>query len=249
MAACATKVSLYVLLRFDFFVFQQNLAGHAFQFAAILMPLAILGILVGSGVALFERNLKRLLAFSSVAQIGYIMLGASLLTVTGLTAASLHVFNHALAKGGLFLAVAGFATVAAGLRLEELGGLARRAPWTFVAFVICGLSLIGIPGTAGFVSKWYLITAALEFGAPGLALVARDPRQLADGGGAYIWRIVEAAAFAPVADNGASPGRIPLPLVVVTWFVAIANVYFGVAPAVPLELSASAADILLGHMR
>ena len=118
LAACSTKVSLYVLLRFDFFVFQENLAGHAFQFAVYLMPLAILGILVGSAVAMFESNVKRLLAFSSVAQIGYMMLGASLVTVAGLTAGILHIFNHALAKGALFLAVAAFATVAAGLRLD-----------------------------------------------------------------------------------------------------------------------------------
>jgi len=168
LAACSTKVSLYVLLRFDFFVFQGNLAGHAFQFAAYLMPLAILGILVGSAVAMFERNIKRLLAFSSVAQIGYMMLGASLVTVAGLTAGIVHIFNHALAKGTLFLAVASFATLAAGLRLDDLRGIARSMPWTFGAFVIAGLSLIGIPGTAGFVSKWYLISAAMEFGAAGL---------------------------------------------------------------------------------
>mgnify|MGYP001817351653 FL=1 len=70
LAACATKVALYVLLSFDFIVFQQNLIGHETQFSAFLMPLAILGILAASAVALFEPNLKRLLAFSSVAQIG-----------------------------------------------------------------------------------------------------------------------------------------------------------------------------------
>ncbi len=106
IAACATKVAVYVLLRFDFVVFQPNLAGHELQFTWFLGPLALLAILGGSAVALFETNLKRLLAFSSLAQIGYILLGASLLSVPGLTAALLHMFNHALAKGGLFLAVA-----------------------------------------------------------------------------------------------------------------------------------------------
>jgi multicomponent Na+:H+ antiporter subunit D len=251
MAACATKVSLYVLLRFDFFVFQQNLSGHAFQFAAYLMPLALLGILIGSGVALFERNLKRLLAFSSVAQIGYIMLGASLLSVTGLTAASLHVFNHALAKGGLFLAVAGFAMLTAGVRLEHLAGLARRAPWTFIAFVICALSLIGVPGTAGFISKWYLITAALEMGNAGIALIVVIivSSLMAV---AYVWRIVEAACFSPVnvaAEPDETQGTVPVALLAVTWLAALANVYFGVAPALPVQLSAAAAGILLGHVQ
>jgi len=69
-AACATKVALYVLLRFDFMVFQPSLPAHAVQFSLFLMPLAVLGILIASGVALFEKNLKRMLAYSSVAQVG-----------------------------------------------------------------------------------------------------------------------------------------------------------------------------------
>ncbi len=247
LAACSTKVSLYVLLRFDFFVFQENLAGHASQFAVYLMPLAILGILVGSAVAMFERNVKRLLAFSSVAQIGYMMLGASLVTVAGLTAGIVHIFNHALAKGALFLAVAAFATVAAGLRLDDLRGIARRMPWTFGAFVIAGLSLIGIPGTAGFVSKWYLISAAMEFGTLGLPLVAiiLVSSLMAV---VYVWRIVEAACFAEPATEPTPVGGVSPALVAVLWLAAIANIVFGLAPGLPLALSGEAAAQLLDHM-
>jgi len=247
LAACATKVSLYVLLRFDFFVFQQNLSGHALQFSAYLMPLAILGILIGSGVAMFERNVKRLLAFSSVAQIGYIMLGASLVSIGGLTAATLHMFNHALAKGGLFLAIAALAPVAAGLRLKDMGGLARRAPWTFAAFVVAGLSLIGVPGTAGFVSKWYLISAAMELGAPGIALIG----VMVLGSlmaVVYVWRIVESACFGKPPENAAQAAAVPRPLGAAIWAAALANVYFGIAPGLPLRLSSSAAASLLGHV-
>jgi len=246
LAACATKVSLYVLLRFDFFVFQQNLAGHAFQFSAFLMPLAILGILVGSAVAMFERNIKRMLAFSSVAQIGYMMLGASFVTATGLTAAMLHMFNHALAKGGLFLAIAAVAIVAAGCRLDDIAGLARRMPWTFAALVLAGLSLIGVPGTAGFISKWYLINAALELGTGGIALVALIlvSSLMAV---VYVWRIVESAYFGQSVEPGGA--QVPAALVVVLWAVAIANVVFGLAPQLPLSLSAAAADLMLGHVR
>lgn len=247
LAACSTKVSLYVLLRFDFFVFQENLAGHAFQFAAYLMPLAILGILVGSAVAMFETNVKRLLAFSSVAQIGYMMLGASLVTVAGLTAGMVHIFNHALAKGTLFLAVASFAMVATGLRLDDLRGIARRMPWTFGAFVVGGLSLIGIPGTAGFVSKWYLISAAMDFGAAGLPLVAviLVSSLMAV---VYVWRIVEAAWF---GEDDGEQGRdvtVSPTLVVVAWLAALANLYFGIVPELPLSLSGDAATELLDHL-
>ena len=245
-AACATKVSLYVLLRFDFVVFQQNLAGHEVQFAMYLMPLAVLGILMGSAVAMFERNLKRLLAFSSVAQIGYMLLGASLVTAAGLTAATLHMFNHALAKGGLFLALAAIATVAAGSRLEDVAGLARRMPWTFAAFVLCALSLVGVPGTAGFISKWYLIDAALDFDSGGIALVGVIVVSSLMAV-VYTWRIVEAAYFgkATPRDDVAVPRAMP----VMIWTVAAANVVFGIAPELPLSLSASAAEILLGRLQ
>jgi len=247
LAACSTKVSLYVLLRFDFFVFQGNLEGHDLQFAIYLMPLAVLGILVGSAVAMFERNIKRLLAFSSVAQIGYMMLGASLVSIAGLTAGILHIFNHALAKGTLFLAVASFAMVAAGLRLNELSGIARRMPWTFGAFVVAGLSLIGIPGTAGFVSKWYLIMAVMELGPAGVPLVAviLISSLMAV---VYIWRIVEVACFAKTEEQGSSAIAVSPLMIVVTWLAALANIYFGLAPALPLTLSGDAAAELLRHL-
>ncbi len=247
LAACSTKVSLYVLLRFDFFVFQENLAGHAFQFAFYLMPLALLGILVGSAVAMFEKNLKRLLAFSSVAQIGYMMLGASLVTVAGLTAGIVHIFNHALAKGALFLAVASFACVAAGVRIDELRGIARRMPWTFGAFIIAALSLIGIPGTAGFVSKWLLISASMQLGTPGLALVAVIVVSSLMAV-VYVWRFVEVACFATAEDELPAGREVPPLLIAVVWIAAVANIYFGIMPDLPVALSQTAAAELLDHL-
>ncbi|MCY4324295.1 MAG: monovalent cation/H+ antiporter subunit D family protein [Gammaproteobacteria bacterium] len=250
LAACATKVALYVLLRFDFVVLQHSASEHAVQFAGYLMPLAVLGILVGSGVAIFERDLKRLLAFSSVAQIGYMLLGASLVTIAGLNAAILHMFNHALAKGGLFLVVAAFCTVAASSQLEQIGGIARKMPWTFAAFVVCGLSLIGVPGTAGFLSKWYLVTAALDYGALGIALVGviLVSSLMAV---VYIWRVVESACFAGEfgddADSDSETAAVPPLLFIAVWIVALANLYFGLASALPIELAASAANLLMGN--
>jgi len=247
LAACATKVSIYVLLRFDFVVFQQNLSGHDLQFTAFLMPLAVLAILVGSAVAIFETNIKRLLAYSSVAQIGYILLGASLVSLSGLTASLLHMFNHALAKGALFLAVMGLATRLARLDLAHLAGAARQMPWTMSALVIAGLSLIGVPGTAGFISKWYLVTAALQEGALGIGLVA-----VIVAGSlmavVYIWRIVEAAWFEqPLEDNIELSEAPPLMLGVI-WLTALANVYFGLITGLPRTLATDAAQSLLGHL-
>jgi multicomponent Na+:H+ antiporter subunit D len=244
LAACATKVALYVLIRFDYMVFQTKLDDHEVQFAMFLMPLAILGILIASAVAMFEGHLKRLLASSSVAQIGYILLGASFLSLAGLTASAMHIFNHALAKGGLFLAVACLAYQYRDLRLNQLGGASARMPWTCAAFVVCGLSLIGVPGTAGFISKWVLINAALESGAWGWALVAiiLVSSLMAV---VYIWRIVEALYFQEPVEGNDQISEAPIQILLVTGLVAVLNIYFGLFPQVPLELANSAAVLLL----
>jgi len=247
LAACATKVALYLLLRFDFFVFQPNLDGHDEQFAYFLMPLAVLAILIGSGVAMFERNLKRLLAYSSIAQIGYILLGASLVSLAGLTASVLHMFNHALAKGALFLAVAALATRCSGVRLENISGAARSMPWTMGAFVVAGLSLIGVPGTAGFVSKLTLISAALAEGVIGgvLVVVILVSSLMAV---IYIWRVIEAAYFGEVPADCAPTREAPPTLLAVTWAAALANIYFGLVTSLPVTLSTSAAEHLIRHV-
>ena len=241
LAACATKVSLYVLLRFDFVVFQPNLAGHDIQFAFFLLPLAVLAIIVASAVAVFEKNLKRLLAYSSVAQIGYIMLGASLVSQAGLTASILHIFNHSLAKGTLFLAVAGLALRSQSLRLDGIAGAAKTMPWTMAAFVIGAFSLIGIPGTAGFISKWYLILAVLDQGLLGVALVFAIVvgSLLAV---VYVWRVVEAAWFRAPPAEGAATREAPFELLAVTWVAALANLYFGIFTEVPVSLASMAAE-------
>ncbi len=250
LAACATKISIYVLIRFDFFVFQGNLTAHDWQFSYFLMPLAILGILIASTVAIFETNLKRLLAWSSVAQIGYIILGASLISVAGLTASMLHMFNHALAKGTAFLALTCLAMSISRLDIKNIGGVARQMPWTMAAFVVGGLSLIGVPGTAGFISKWYLISAALDMGNLALPLIAviLVGSVMAV---VYVWRVVETAYF----GNGAGTAtndylqEAPLALLIPTWIAVLLNVWFGLAPSLPVELSSNAAELLMGHLR
>lgn len=247
-AACATKVSIYVLLRFDFLVFQQNLVAHDVQFSTMFIPLAVLAILIPSISAVFEHNLKRLLAYSSIAQMGYIVLGASLVSEAGLTAGLVHMFGHALAKAALFLAVAGLATQFLRLRIEDIGGAARHMPWTMAAFTLGGLSLIGVPGTVGFISKWYLVLAALQQGSAGILLVvailAGSLLALV-----YIWRIVEAAWFGTADSSDRVIREAPWPLLLVTWIVVIANLYFGFFPDLPVALSEQAAAILLEHLQ
>ncbi len=245
LAACATKVAIYVLIRFDFLVFQSTLENHTLQFSTFLTPLALFGILVASAVAMFEGHIKRLLAMSSVAQIGYIILGASFVTATGLTASSMHLFNHALAKGGLFLAIAAIAYHYRDLRLDQLAGAAKTMPITAACIVVCGLSLVGVPGTAGFISKWLLIDAAINSGGTAWLLVSiillSSLMALA-----YVYRIISTLYFKPAVVEQA-PGEAPFQLLVIALTVAAANIVFGLLPFFALTLSSGAAELLLEH--
>src|SRR5690606_22406868 len=124
IAATATKVAVYVLLRFFFTVFGEP------PLTELLLPLALLGVAIPSIVAVFQRDAKRLLAYSSVAQVGYMLLGISIVTVTGLTATMLHLFNHALIKGALFLALGCVAYRIGSTSIERMAGVGRQMPWT-----------------------------------------------------------------------------------------------------------------------
>jgi len=243
IAACSTKVALYVLLRLDFFVFQGNVPGHGAQFTGFILPLAVVAILAASVLAARARELKHLLAYSSIAQVGTILLGASMVSVTGLTASVAHMYNHALAKGALFVAVACLGTLHSQLSVEGLAGAARRMPLTMAGFVVAGLSLIGLPGTAGFVSKWYLVLAAIELGPAGVWLIA--PVLAASLIAViYIWRVVEPAYFGP-SDPALPRREAHWSLLLVLWGVALLNLYFGLRPDFTLTLARQAAEALL----
>lgn len=244
IAACSTKVALYMLVRFNVAVFHGNLPGLDQLFSAFMIPLALSGVLVASVVAVYQTNLKKLLAFSSVAQIGYIALAAGLTSTAGLLAAMLHMFNHALAKGSLFLCVMAFALIAGGSSLEQLKGIGKRMPWTMAAFVISGLSLIGVPGTAGFISKWYLIVAALEFPyVPYLLVIVIVASSLI--AVAYLWRFVESAYFTEPTEAAATRSEVSMPLRCLIWGAALSNIVFGLFPQLPLALAQSGTDSLL----
>lgn len=242
LAATATKVAIYVLLRFFFTIFGASFSFETMRLDRILLPLALVGIFSASVVAIFQTNVKRMLAYSSVAQIGYMILGISLVSVTGLTAGITHLFNHALMKGTLFMALGCVSFQVGAAKLERMAGVGRTMPWTMGAFVIGGLSLIGVPLTAGFISKWYLVLGALERGWWPVALLVLVTSLLAV---IYIWRVVEVAYFKP-APEGQVVREAPLALLVPTWTLALANLYFGLDTSLNAGVARLAAQSLLG---
>jgi len=163
LAPIGTKVAAYALIRVVVYVFPSEYIQKDLPILDILAWLSAAGILYGSVMAIAQSELKRMLAYSSIAQIGYIGLGIGLGNALGFIGAILHILNHALMKATLFL-VAGNLRLKIGhsslYQFESVIG--RKLPWTAAAFTLAALSMIGIPPTAGFFSKWYLVLAGIE---------------------------------------------------------------------------------------
>lgn len=240
LAATSTKVAVYVLLRFMFSVFQPGFVFETYTLEFIILPFAILAMFAASIVAAFQTNLKRLLAYSSIAQIGYMLLGISMISKTGLTATVIHLFNHGITKGTLFMAVGAYVLQTGNSFFDRLEGLGKSMPWTSAAFVVGGLSLIGVPGTAGFISKWVLVQAALEKGWWVVALLIVASSLLAV---IYVWKAVEVLYMRELPE-GSTHVEAPLSLLVPMWMLAIASIYFGIDTSLTLSAAQTAAENL-----
>ncbi|TCS64070.1 monovalent cation/H+ antiporter subunit D family protein [Varunaivibrio sulfuroxidans] len=243
IASTATKIAVYALLRIYFTVFAKVDLFHVFPMLwEMLMGLALLGMFAASLVAIFQTNVKRMLAYSSIAQVGYMVLGISFVSVAGLSGTIVHLFNHALTKGALFMAVGIFALRIRSSDLNDLAGIGRRMPVTMAAFVIAGLSLIGVPATAGFVSKWALIQAALEQHMWPIAVLILLSSLLAV---IYVWRVVEVAYFRRAPADAPHLEEAPLSMMAPLWVLTAATVYFGINGTATLDVAVRAASILL----
>jgi len=226
-----------------FMVFGVELTFSKMHLGYLLIPLSIIAILSASLVAIFQSNLKRMMGYSSVAQIGYMLMGLSLMNITGLSATLIHIFNHALMKGALFMALGAIFFRLGTVSLNSLSGIGRLMPWTMGVLTIGGMSLVGFPLTAGFISKWFLVTASIEAGLWWLVPVVILGSLLA---AVYIWRMIEVLWIRNSSSQLTSVKEAPIGLLLPAWVLALANIYFGIDTSISIDNAENIAIFLLG---
>ncbi len=200
IAPIMTKVAAYVLVRMLLSVFLVDYLRDVLPVTLIIGWLAAVGIIAASVMAIAQKDFRRMLAYSSVAQICYVALGIGLANPLGLIGALLHILNHAFMKGCLFQ-VAGGIRYRSGLwEIPRFAGLGRRMPWTMGAFTVAALSMVGIPPACGFFSKWYLVLGCVDAGNWVFAAVIVASSLL---NAVYFFRVLEKVYMAPPSGESA----------------------------------------------
>jgi multicomponent Na+:H+ antiporter subunit D len=233
-AVAVVKAGVFSIVKVVLYVFGLSFEPAAF---AWLPWVAGFTILAASVVALRADNLKRRLAYSTVSQLSYVVLAAAILAPLSIAGAVLHIAAHAFGKITLFFAAGAVYTAAHKTEVSQLDGLGRRMPWTFAAFAVGALSMIGLPPAAGFVSKWYMVSGALA-AQHWLALAVITASTLLNAG--YFLPIVYRAFFgAPAAGGG--HGEAPWTMVAALVATAALTVAMFFWADLPLALARSLA--------
>lgn len=223
------EMGLYGLARVFFVVFQPSmtLIGGPDSFKYIFAIFSLVTMTLGNVLALYQKDINRIFAYSSIAQMGYMLIGIASGTAYGLLGSFLHVFNHSLMKGGAFLSSGAMIQRAETRNVDEMKGLGRAMPTTTIALTISVLGLGGVPMTAGFISKFILFSSAL---APNVNLwwlavagVLNSALSIA-----YYLRIVQRLITKPARDFSAireAPASMLVPVVVMTILIVVFGVY------------------------
>ena len=160
-AVAVVKTGVFTVLRVIFFVFGADLMMDI-GVDVFVITFASFTIITASLLALSRDNLKARLAFSTISQLSYIILGAALLTPSAMIGGIIHITNHAFSKITLFFCAGSIYVSSHKTEVSQLNGIGKRMPWTMAAFTIATLSMIGVPPVSGFVTKWYLVIGAME---------------------------------------------------------------------------------------
>jgi multicomponent Na+:H+ antiporter subunit D len=245
MASTGSKAAIYGFIRILFTVFgAQVFLEQWVSVPYFLIVVSSVAIMMGSILAIAQTNIKKMLAYSSVSQIGYIMLGVALMNQTALQGGLLHIFNHALMKCTLFLSVGCIAYKTGITTIADLKGLGAKMPFAMAAFTIGALSMIGVPLTVGFVSKWYLALGSLENGMWYLIPVILISSILML---VYFWRVIDNIYFKEAEQiDKAITSDAPPSMLIPTLVVAALCLVFGILAFIPVEITEKAALLLLG---
>ncbi|MFV0296475.1 MAG: monovalent cation/H+ antiporter subunit D family protein [Hyphomicrobiaceae bacterium] len=246
LAGTATKVAIYVLIRYFFSVFGVAISFKTLPVSEVFLVLSVAAMFIASLIAVYEKNLNRLLAYSSLGQVGYITLGIAIANVDGLTGSIVHLFNHALMKTALFMAAGAIFYRLASTDLDAIAGIGRKMPLTMLTFVIGGMSLVGVPGTNGFISKWYLAVGAYERGWWPVVFLILMSSLIAV---IYVGRVIEAAWFRQPSEAVEKAKDPPLSMLVPMLVIAAAVIYFGINSEAPVGLAHKAAEVLIGGIK
>jgi len=224
------KVGVFATVRVMLYVFGVDLM-HELNLGLPTAAFVSITILVASIIALSKDNLKTRLAYSTVSQLSYIILGVALLTPTAVAGGLVHIANHAFAKITLFFCAGAIYVVTHKKYISEMGGLGRKMPWTFGAFALASLGMIGAPPVGGFISKLYLLVGALDAGALLIVAVLATSTLL---NAAYFAPVVYQAFFgasrAGDGDDGGGIREAPLAVLVPLCITAVLSVLMGIFP-------------------
>jgi len=231
-AVAVVKTGVFSTLRVFFFIFGMN-AMREIGADQLALVAASVTILLGSLLALGQDNLKGRLAFSTVSQLSYIILGAALLNPRGALGGIAHISNHAVSKITLFFCAGSIYVSTHKTEISQLSGLAKRMPWTMAAFALSSLSIVGIPLTSGFVSKWYLALGTVDRQSMALLCVLLVSSLLSAG---YLGQVLYKAYFE--TESASTEGVREVPWVVAPLAIsAAASLLLGLYPGLVLSLA------------
>jgi multicomponent Na+:H+ antiporter subunit D len=233
IAPLVTKVMIYVMIRLIFSVFTPAYVFDTLTVNNAFVWLAVIAIVMGAFFALAERNLKRMFSYIIISEVGYMVGGVWLGNRAGLIGAILHILNDALMTLCLFLVVGNIVQKIHGYAFDDLKGIFRKMPFTMGALVVGALSIIGVPPTCGFFSKWYLISGAVQAGQYGfvVALLFSSLVNVV-----LFFRVFEIAFYEPIGDHHGhglsktmeeAPISMLVPLLIVALGLVAVGVYTG----------------------
>ena len=244
LSGLVVKMGIFGIIRLIYSVYTLRFSPDVREIVSLICFIGAAAVIYGSVMALKQRDFKRMIAFSTVAHVGYILAGIGLMNRLGMTGGIFHILDHALVKTCFFF-VAGSIIYKTGYRnIEELKGAARRMPLSCACFALASASAIGIPPSAGFISKWYLVSGSLAAGEWVVAVMILLGSALA---AAYCLRIVYYMFFLPPEAGHWEEVTtdVPLTMLVPSGLFSLASLLFGIFAFLVLPSLEKAIEILL----